>query len=349
MDNKNEFCEQVIEALPVGILLLDEKLALKMGNNKAFDLLGISVEDLLVDSFDSVVTDDELKVTLFQVLQECKDAQEIFIQKEERSIKCHVSLVPFEGEPGKTVLVFLEDITRYKQLDSIKFDFINSILHRLRSPLSTLKTSLSIVKTNEAVKSDDDLSEVIDISYHEANRINNFLADIRNLFYIDTGLSEKELFFEVFEIGKAIKRAVEMTAKSLGEKFASVDQVTISGDITAQVNGDFDKMKHIFSVLIKNAFQFSPKKTPIEISVVKENKQLKITIKDQGVGIAPESMKYLFTKFFREDNEVTREHVGNGLGLFVIRAFLEYMHGTLYCESVYGEGTTMLINLPEAE
>lgn len=337
--------DKFIEALPVGIVILDSSFNVKTGNRLAFQLLDIALEDLLVDTFDKLIQNQKLKDALTQIQTESARKQEFFFENNNRYIKCTIERLYEESEENG-IIVTVEDATKYRQLEGIKHDFIQTILHRLRSPLATLKTSLSIINTDKIGKISPEVKEILDMSYHEVNRLNVLLNDLRNLFVIETGLVEKEIDIEKFIVADVLNRAVKDFLKLQSHSEEIRKRLSLTGDINIPVKADFEKLKQILIILLKNAYTFSPHGTTVEINVICNDGQTTISVKDSGIGLSEKSIDFLFVKFFREDNKITRDNEGNGLGLFIARSLIELMKGTIYCESQKNKGSLFVINLP---
>jgi len=241
------------------------------------------------------------------------------------------------------VVLALEDATQMHRLDAIKQEFIGAIVHKIRAPLSTLKTALAVLHDSRPDNLSADAAEVIDMSRHEVERLNRLLNNLRDLFAIETGLAAKELEFEEFAVGKSIERALCVLDKS-GR--SPRQRVRILGASDAAVRADFQRMTGAIEILLDNALLFS--EGPVEITVQRLSACVILSVRDSGIGIGPEAQCLLFSKFFREDNAVTRGNDGNGLGLFLAKSWLEMMDGSVSCESNPGKGTTFVISIPGA-
>ena len=348
MDNSHLMVEKFIEGLPTGIIVLDSNFNVLAWNKLAFQLLDIAVEDLLAGQFNDVVKNQTLKDALNQIQNRDAGKQDFFIEKEGQTIKCAVGRLHHESDEEDRIIIIVEDATKYKQLDSMKQEFMQIILHRIRNPLSTLKTSLSLINSAKIAEVPQELKEILEMSTHEVNRLNALLNDLRNLYVIETGLAEKELDIESFTVADILDRATGDLIKLYRDDKEINKQLSLKGDLDSPVKADFEKLKQVLVVLLINAYNFSPTKSPIEITASQNNGQTTIEVKDYGIGIADDKKKFIFTKFFREDNEITRSKEGNGLGLFIARSLIEIMKGAMYCESQKGVGSSFFINLPSA-
>lgn len=338
--------DEFIECLPLGVILLNADFTLQAGNELAFKLLDISIEDALIDSFDSSIGNDELKDVLTQHKNNSAIKNEIFIRKNNRAIKCVIDSYDFQAGQGHGTIICIEDVSKSKQLENVKQDFVQTLLHKIRSPLATLKTSLSLVNTIKTLEMSSDLQDLMAMSYHEVNRLNTLLHDLRNLFLIETGLVAKEIDLESIPLADVLSVALKRFYKLIGEDEDITERFIVNGDLNVNVNADFDKLKQVLLILFKNAYEFSPKQKPIEINVSYDVTILTIEIKDFGIGVSEKSKQFLFSKYFREDNTITKNSDGNGLGLFIAKSFMELMNGQIYSESQKDRGSSFFITVP---
>jgi len=342
MDNEAYGIDSFIEQIPLGILILGDDGSLQASNSRAFRLLDMAVEDALGADFLQAVPALQVREAAARVLEGLASAENFFFERGGISVKCGVSRL--EAAEGG-VIIILEDVTQFRNMDRIKQDFIQTILHSLRSPLSTLTTSLSMMAGGAIPLGESAAREIIDMSMQEVERLNTLVADLRDLFIIETGLAAQELEFEVFPVGEALRRAVE----DIGKAPELAGRIERSGGMELSIRADFEKTKQILRHVLKNACIFTPGNSPISVRAVPAGAGVTIEVRDRGIGIPEGKMNMLFTKFFRDDNEITRQVHGNGLGLYIARSYAGLMGGSIYCESAAGKGSSFFLTLPSGK
>lgn len=338
--------ESFVECLPVGVTVFEAGMRMSLWNDLALELLGIGVETMVSGDFAGVLNEELLKNIRDDEQLSCAGQQRLVVEKDNRVLSCTVKHI--SGENGRQVIVIVEDVTRFRRIEQIQRDFISNVLHKLRGPLSTLKTSLSMVQNEKALAAADpaQTGEILAMSYHEVNRLVDLVGDLRDLFLIETGLAAKDLDIEDFAVSNALGRAVDEIGK-MQAPFADVRRrLFMTGEADRRVRADFGKTKKIFSVLLKNALLYADGDTPVEARFSETDDNAAVCIKDQGTGIAEKSLPLLFGKYFREDTALTRRHEGNGLGLFIAKSYAELMGGTIHCESTMGKGSAFSVSLP---
>jgi len=343
MDSIAGVSNEFLGRLPIGIIVLDSEGNVRANNNLAFEMLGISVEELIIGNFEQVISNALLRKALLQMHRGGAGKQDLIISTLGREIKCTLNR---QAGKEENITIVLEDATQFKRMDGIKHEFIETILHRVRNPLSTIKTSLAILNTEKVAQNPDKQRRIVDFSYRETNRLHALLNDLRDLFYVEIGLAEEELEIEEFEIDRALQGAMDDLRRLPTPFKYSEERLGIEGDLNCRVKADYEKMKQMLFDLLKNAIMFTPDEAAIGIRIIRQADLVNILVWDNGIGICNENVPLIFSKFFREDNAITRDIEGNGLGLYLAKSYAELMGGTIYCETEKGKGSTFTVSFP---
>jgi two-component system, OmpR family, phosphate regulon sensor histidine kinase PhoR len=347
MDNLSGELERFIERLPFGIMVLNADLRIELRNELSLTLLDAGLENILNTDFLDIVRDHAaVKDCVLTVVSGNIQQQHTMLSIGERVLGC-TALRAGEMMPGG-LIVLIEDATNIKKIEQLKREFIGTLLHKLRSPLATLKTSFSMLNyeiANPDPKKHGEIIEIIGMCSEEVDRLSALIADMRDLFLIETNLAEKDLELEDFPVDKAISAAIEALKNTFSTGIVG-KRVVFSGNADLRIFADFEKTKKIFFILIKNGLHYSPAEAPVEISVSGAADSIDVAIKDRGIGIRDSMRNQVFGKYFREDNDITRGLAGNGLGLYIAKAYVELMKGSIYFESKQGEGTRFHLSFP---
>ncbi|OGS35886.1 MAG: hypothetical protein A2293_01140 [Elusimicrobia bacterium RIFOXYB2_FULL_49_7] len=330
---------ELFDHLPIGIILLDNEAKILYSNQNALKFLAVSKEDILDLLIPLPSIDDRIRVHLTNL----NGPVSFEISINNRTLLCQ--LKPNSSElPGKATLI-LEDVTRYKSITILKSEFISSILHRLRDPLTSIKTSLSLLQHLQETFMNPDAKEIVDISLTESNRLILFLNDLRNSFYIETGLAEQDLVLETTKVSYLIEKAL-IDLGRFTENQSDVLRVRISGNRNASISGDFQKLKDAFRCLLYNALLYSTEEITVEIKP--ESDTVIVQINDLGIGISEADAPMVFKRFFKGQKAAEHNPNGSGLGLFIAKSFIEMSGGSLYFESRENKGTHFTLTLPVA-
>ncbi len=348
MDVTFEQLGTFIDRLPVGVMVVEPPMDLKHVNERALELLGIGIDHLLTDGVDGAFSDNRFSSMVNEIASGGSDAAEVVVSIGGRSVQCSARA----GEPadngGRTVITVLQDVSRIRQLDQIEREFLSTILQQIRGPISGLHTAASVLLESLPDVSDD-VRELLSLSYRETTHLNNLLGDLRDLFVADTGKAAEELEIEKMPVERVVLRAVHALRDSIESEPPLHERIYLSGETREVVYADFEKLKTTLQVIIRNALQYSPPDRPIEVRAVSLDDTVTIEIRDKGTGIRRESLSRIFTRFFREDNQINRSQRGSGLGLYIAHTWVELMNGSVSCESEVGCGTVFYVSLPRGE
>jgi PAS domain S-box-containing protein len=229
-------------------------------------------------------------------------------------------------------------LNKEKELNELKSRFVSMASHEFRTPLTTMKSSLSLV--TKYGEQDDKENQVKHLNKIKTS-INN-LTDILNDFLSVSKLEE----------GRIENIPEEMNLKGfIADIIAEMQTMAVRKKLVHAHSGNervaIDKklLKNVLFNLISNAIKFSPEDVPIEVNTQVLNSSVKISVKDHGMGIPKDDQKHLFERFFRGHNAM---HIqGTGLGLNIVARYAELMNGSIDFESKENKGTTFTIIIPQ--
>ncbi len=331
----------LLDLLPIGVLVLTADGSIQTCNAPALRFLGIDIIDLLNTRIEDLIKSEALLQGL-QAAQQGIEVQHTVLDNERVRISCTIR------KYGEGLLLLLEDTTRVRRLDELQREFVQTVLHRLRDPLTTLETTFAIAISDKLCSVPAELKEILCMSRQEVGRLNSLTNDLRDLFLIDTGLIANELEWEICTLGTCVNRAIEILGKMPAPFGPACSRIRIQGEPGIPVRVDFEHFKKIVLHLLKNALAFSPMDTPILVDITEQPNSVKVSITDSGIGISQEALPHVFERFYREDNPTTRKVQGNGLGLYNSRKLTQLMGGVLYCDSQQGKGASFWIVIPKA-
>jgi signal transduction histidine kinase len=232
-----------------------------------------------------------------------------------------------------------EALSKEKQLNEIKSRFVSMASHEFRTPLSTILSSATLVskyqKTEEGEKRERHLKKIKDSVSH----LNNLLEDFLSLGKLEEGkvsisissFAVREFIDDVIEEMKVIqKKGQQIICKYEGVDYFSTDKRLL---------------KNILINLFSNALKFSDEDRSVWINIENKNDQLRVMIRDEGIGIPEEDQHHLFTTFFRGKNVVNIE--GTGLGLPIVKRYVDLLNGTVSLKSKLEKGTIVDFALPK--
>ncbi len=237
----------------------------------------------------------------------------------------------------------IRDRTREVELLKAKSDFIAIAAHQLRTPLTAINWIFEGLEKNTSLEEED--KEMVVNGHTAAIRLLKIVNDLLDVSKIEEGrfgYSFKQT--NIVDFLNGILLNAQITAKKYGVKLYFAK----GSDASLSVVVDPDRLGLALSNLIDNAIKYNVKNGSVTVRVEKliGKPYIKISIKDTGIGIPPQDMKKVFTKFFRAENVIKKETDGSGLGLYITKNIINRHGGTIWAESTVNRGTSFYFTIP---
>ena len=224
-------------------------------------------------------------------------------------------------------------------MESMRQDFISNVSHEIQSPLTSISGFAALLQKNGL--SDDERQKYAMIIEAESKRLSSLSDNLLKLSTLDndkTPLNNKE-----FRIDKQL----EHIALTLEPQW-SAKNITLEADLDKLVfYGDEELLSQVWMNLLHNAIKFTPEGGQINIALTLDVDSVSVKITDTGVGISPEDQMHIFERFYKADKARDRSLGGNGLGLSLVKKFVELHKGSISVESEVGKGTVFSVTLPK--
>ena len=227
--------------------------------------------------------------------------------------------------------------------EKVQRDFIANISHDLRSPLTSMQGFLTAMVDGTAPP--EKQGKYLKIVLEETQRLSRMTQGIVELSRAQSSallLEESD-----FDLNGLIRMNIEMLEPQLAEK--NVRICAMFAEEGTMVHGDMDKISRVLQNLLGNAVKFSPLNGTINVETTLKEKKVLVSVKDQGPGISEEDQKYVFDRFYKTDTTRNKDKTGSGIGLAIVREFLQAHGETITVKSKLGEGTTFAFSLKLAE
>jgi len=341
--------ETIIENIAYGILVVDPANRILLANSVIEKLLGVEKSDLLGSLVPQIIEDPAI-LSLLQRGSELKGeyyTKELSVVDkntgEEKILKGSISPLITRGKESFGNVIILQDITKEKEIERMKSDFVSNVSHELRTPLASIKgfteTMLTDKEMDEATR-----TEFLRIIDEETNRLTRLIEDILDLSMIESGRIRMRK--ENIQIMEVINEALD-NLRAQAERRSIILEAKLP-DSFPMIFADRDKVLQVISNIITNAIKFTLKEGKIIIRSEEEKDSVKIEIVDTGVGIAKKDIPYVFEKFYRVERPGAEKR-GVGLGLSVAREIVKAHGGGIWLESEEDMGTTVWIRLPKVD
>lgn len=349
----------IIASFSDPILVLDKENKLLLFNDPAQKILGItnldlnkkiaSKDDFSLENFRSLIRRQ------FEVKKLVKPDQEDITALEEMSLLATeneeeitykvitVQITAAQKEYGGTMKIFY-DVTREKNIDKMKSDFISIAAHQLRTPLSAIKWASGMLIKGDLGKVTQEQSDLLQKSYDSNERMINLVNDLLNVSRIEQGRFGYN--FEEIKLAEIVKIIVD-TAQPMAENNNA--KIIVDKQIDSiKICVDKEKILLALQNLVDNAVKYMAKEGGKVELIVKEKreKEIVLVVKDNGVGVPKKDLPRLFSKFFRASNVMRMQTEGTGLGLFIVKSIIERHGGSIEVRSEENKGTEFTLTLP---
>ena len=232
-----------------------------------------------------------------------------------------------------------EALDKEKQLNEIKSSFVSLASHEFRTPLSTVLSSAALITKYTQNEDQDKRERHVNRIKDSVKHLNNLLEDFLSLGKLEEGKIEGKP--EPFEINEFLEEVKE----ELNAIIKPGQQIQIENINTGLFVTDKRLLKNILINLLSNAIKFSGENASIQISAIQTHEKLILSVTDQGIGISEEDQQNLFTSFFRGKNAINIQ--GTGLGLHIVKRYLDLIHGDIKLNSKLEAGTSVIVELPD--
>ena len=346
--NEKKETDAVIRSMAEGLLVIDDKGKVIMMNPAAEKLLNVSRETQIGQDISKNLKDEHL-LSLVKNSPEKKSREiEFFNQDDETKKVLRSNSAVIEDENGKTIgmVSMLSDITKQKELDQMKANFVAKVSHELRTPLVASEKSISLILTKAPGLINETQEQFLSIAQSNLKRLSRLINDLLDLSKFEARKMSIER--EPSSMEEIIDDSMETFKTWAGTKSINIEK-KIDRNLP-RVNIDPAKMIQVINNLLSNAIEFTPPNGTItvEIKFQAETRELKITVADTGLGIPEEDLLKIFTKFYQTKDRVSTDINGTGLGLSIVKEIIELHNGRIWVESEKGTGANFIFTFPLA-
>jgi PAS domain S-box-containing protein len=336
----------VFEASRLGNKIIGPDLLILQVNAALVELLGYSSKDEIIGTaiLDYSPTDQHkdwsrLQEQLWRHSMPSFSLQTTLIKKDGSFITCQVTSILFEDNGQTLGYTIIEDITEQERLRQQKEEFISVASHELKTPVTSLKATLQLMNRilSKEGNTSDRLRQFAQGAEKSAAKLSYLINDLLN----STGIKNGQL-----NLNRIIFPVKELLA-SCCDTFTvdGIYQINIQGDVDTMVYADYHKIEQVIVNLVNNAIKYAPNSHLIAIRVDNLSTLVRITVSDNGPGIAPEHLDKIFERYYRADEKKSHTS-GLGLGLYISSEILRRHNGTMGVESKLGEGSSFYFTLP---
>ncbi len=350
-----DLMQSIISSMGDAIIVVDEKKKIVVANKASADLYGMDMKDMIGMSIDKEISayKNGIEVPKDRIVQVAYHGEIKTIElRENIYIKNAVGrlfpiagiLSPLKGAENIKGFVFsFRDITKDKEIDVAKTEFVSLASHQLRTPLSTINWYAEMLVNGDAGILSEEQKEYLDEIMHANKRMIGLVNALLNVSQIELGVFE--VIAKPVNVIKIARIVLAELEGSIKEKQLIIEEVY--DNKMPFIMGDAHYMKIILQNLVTNAVKYSPVGGKIELHISKNDSELLIKVVDMGCGIPESARSRIFLKLFRADNIKAIDTSGNGLGLYLVKLIVDKSGGKIWFKSQENRGTTFYVTLPD--
>jgi two-component system phosphate regulon sensor histidine kinase PhoR len=333
----------VINAMSDGVLVVNREGMLVLYNPAALRLAGFRQFPSVGCAIASCLADDSLLARIREEMDTAA-AERAFIAQETQvgELTVLASIAPVRDEQGRLLgaVVLLRDITRAKEMDRLKSEFVSMVSHELKAPISAIEGYLTTILSGYADA--EKQRQWLERSRDRAAACLALIQDLLDLSRLEARQVERQV--ELLAIGSVVDEAAALLKPQADAK--GLAMIVSLPERLPRVQGSREELGRLFTNLIGNAIKYNRQGGTITVSGDVEGAYLVVTVSDTGIGIPAEALPRLFTDFFRVKTPETRYITGTGLGLAISKRIADAHQGKVKVASKLGEGSTFAVYLP---
>lgn len=343
--------EAIVASMPDPVLMTDEEDRLILMNQAAEKMLGIAGNDWQGRPLQSLVKDERWLRALSprDKAQEESSQQELLlsIQQGDAMLYFRPRQTKIVDEHGKVqgVVILLQDVTRFKNLDSMKSEFMATVSHEFRTPLTSINMAIDILSQEVLGKVNFRQRDLLVTIKDDCERLTKMVKELLDFSRLESG--KYELKQEMVDI----KRLVDEALKPLRIQFRDKG-VELAADIPEglpNVPGDRQQLSWVITNLVSNAVRYTSANGKVILKAQFVDGGVKISVSDTGRGIPADVQETIFDKFVQVKQSTDATPGSVGLGLAIAKEVVEAHGGKIWVESAVGEGSVFFFTIPQSK
>lgn len=322
------------------VLFANEE-ALKISGLKNENFIGKQIQDIAVnnDLIRDLIKDlihTDLKKGNENSIKIFADGKESYFEKE----IIDINIIPTGEQQSQLIghVIMLRNITLFKELDLAKTNFIGTVSHEFKTPISSMKMSLQLLENENVGSLNKEQKQLLESITEDTDRLLKITSELLNLAQVESG--NMQLNISAVNAAEIVRNALEATKTQAEQKNIKI-AISIA-DHLPEIQADNQKTTWVLINLLSNAIRYSYDNSVVHVSLLKENSKVRFLVKDSGTGISEKYQNKIFERYFRVPGT---QKEGTGLGLAICKEFIEAQGGNIEVKSEPGTGSTFSFTL----
>lgn len=336
--------DTIVENISDGIIVCDKKNNILLMNEAARKLLNIDVINIEGLNCD-IIKDERIKTIIHNPLKEDFQKQPYLsfkIEDREIFIRPRISEIPLPGGDKLGTVLILQDVTQFKLLDKMKSEFMATVSHEFRTPLTSINMSIDLLRQGVVGKLSAQQEELLATAKQDAERLTKLVRELLELSRLESG--KIQLKNELLSINNVVKDTILPLLLPFKEK--NVELKMHLQDNLPNFIGDSRQFSWVISNLVNNALRYTPSSGIVEIETKQQGENIIVKVKDTGKGIPKSDIDKIFDKFVQLKSSMETTPGSVGLGLSIAKEIVEMYGGDIWAESEEGKGSTFIFTIP---
>jgi two-component system, OmpR family, phosphate regulon sensor histidine kinase PhoR len=333
--------QTILASMAEGVMVIDSRHVIQMVNPsllRILDLRADPVNQTVLRALRDVHFEEVVTATLSSEKPQSAEVS-MGAGKASRHFALTATIMS-DGSGEKTVLLICHDVTRLKQLEDVRREFVANVSHELRTPLAIFQGYLENLLDNPGLPQSE-LVGILEILIKHSTRLNALVEDLLILTRLES--RKEKLNVEIIEPGGLIEDIV--TDWKLRANKKGIELAGECGADTPEFEADAFRIEQMMNNLVENALKYTEAGGSVVVRGSASPFGIEFRVEDTGVGIIPQDLPHIFERFYRADKARNREQ-GTGLGLSIVKHIAQLHGGSVHAESTYGKGTSIVIRLP---
>jgi two-component system phosphate regulon sensor histidine kinase PhoR len=343
MSQRNEL-ETVLASMLEGVIAIDNEERIINLNSAAVGLFDSKPENCRDRNLQEVIRNSALQQFVRQsiISQVPKEDDISLYHNGEKTLHLHSSPLLDANKERIGTLVVFNDVTHLRRLENMRRDFVANVSHEIKTPLTAIKGFVETLHQG-SVDNPEEAKRFLGIIQKHVDRLSSIVEDLLSLSRIEQEDEVKTIKLEEGFIKDVFRSAILICRPKAEEK-----NITVISLCDEPISARFDAMLLEQAVvnLLDNGIKYSEPERTIYLKAERDNSEIKISVVDQGLGIAKKHLPRLFERFYRVDKARSRKMGGTGLGLAIVKHIAQAHGGSVSVESTLGQGSTFTIHLP---